>query len=133
MTNDQIKHNERFIFMEDVREKRKYERIVKEFADYKVYMETNGSLLEGRLGDISEKGMCVLFSKKMQILPEQEMDAALIHTTTKNDLKTHGKVAWIKDKPENQKTPFLCGVEFDNEIELPDDIIAISYAVDYDE
>ncbi|MCB1191362.1 MAG: PilZ domain-containing protein [Leptospiraceae bacterium] len=118
--------------MEDTIEKRKYERIVKEFKDYKVYIEFNSALLEGRLGDISEKGMCILFPKKMQLLAGQEINAALIHRTTKNDLKIQGKIAWIKNKPEYKENPFLCGVEFDVEIELPDDIIAISYAAGFD-
>ncbi|MEM7183220.1 MAG: PilZ domain-containing protein [Spirochaetota bacterium] len=116
---------------------RKSDRIVwKGLSHYRVYANFESiSLEEAQLGNISDKGMCIILENHPDISPGDFVNASVVnpyHTIKEIRFEVSGRVIWKSKDMTPSSSKLLVGIEFYSEVDLPDDIVAFCMSVESD-
>lgn len=99
---------------------RKVNRITpKEFEDYRILLELDELTLEGRMGNVSETGLCIIMNDN-SLLDEigNEISGIILSKDHKEKIPFDGKVLWYKVQKSNTEITHLSGIEFYKKIDL---------------
>ncbi|MCZ8344082.1 MAG: PilZ domain-containing protein [Leptospira sp.] len=86
----------------------------------------NGSpeYLIARIENISELGICGTLELGISISEKDKIEGIIESDLTRSKIKYSGKIAWMKETPAG----IQLGIKFDEELILPDVLIARSMA-----
>jgi hypothetical protein len=96
------------------------------FTDYLVSIEWDSLRIESSLGNISETGMCCVFSEKNLIQKGDRISGNILHNDLHEKIEYTGKVIWKEEYEIQSKQYIAMGVQFMESIELPDHLFALS-------
>lgn len=98
----------------------------KEFADYSVQVTLEDRYFTGKMGNISEEGMCVLIPGSVAVSDSGSAVKGTIQSRQLADtIGFNGSVAWASDAAVANRPHTLVGVKFDRSVELPVSLIAL--------
>lgn len=112
-------------------ELRKATRIYpKDFSDYTVNIEINGFLLKGYLGNISSGGLCAIMNQDFPLTENSVINGFLMDEPFKQNMPFSGKIVWISDYLYKKDQKKMLGVEFNEKVNFPERLEAISIAIE---
>lgn len=113
-------------------ERRKDSRLQskKVFSHYKVEIKYYTTDEIADLVNISEKGIGLFLVRDIPIHIDQIVSLKIVNLSTHTTLTSKARIAWKKAIRENKEKGVMIGCEFENIIDLPDDIIAINYSLE---
>lgn len=98
----------------------------KDFVDYSVTLNYNGTIYKGFLGNISENGLCAIMPSEFQPNANAIIDGSIIYNPLKDELKITGRLAWKTNYEFQKKNTVMIGMEFTSKIKFPEYLIALS-------
>ncbi|TGK04756.1 PilZ domain-containing protein [Leptospira semungkisensis] len=101
----------------------------RDFDDYIVQVDSGLITLEGKLGNISESGICVLMSGE-DLTGSMAIEGSVIERKTGKRLEFLGDVVWKVPKNIETKKKFLYGIRFRNQLELTESLILINLSLE---
>ena len=102
----------------------------KDFADYSVTFEMDGSQPKGFLGNISEGGLCAVMPPDFSCSVDSRLKGFILQESLKEKVPFEGRVAWKIDYEINKVPKVMLGLEFSNSLDLPEQLMVISLAVE---
>ncbi len=105
---------------------------VREFEDYSVQLLLEDCFYSGMLGNISEKGLCILIPGAVEI-PERSRRIErgnILSRYLEERIEFSGDIIWTAPAESHEERLTLAGVEFDAPLELPVQLTAISMAAE---
>jgi hypothetical protein len=102
----------------------------KDFADYSVSFELNGNIQKGFLGNISEGGLCAVMPPDFTCELDTTLKGFVLQEPLNDKLNFEGRIAWKLDYEINKSPKLMLGLEFSNPLELPEQLMVISLAVE---
>lgn len=114
-------------------DQRRAQRIInRSLTTLEVSLETSGQAFAGRLGNISEKGLCMLVagSAPIGILKNASVHGKVFGDTMQGAFQFNGQARWEDDTSIKGVHFRMLGIEFDQTVELPDSIVAMELAND---
>lgn len=102
----------------------------KDFADYSVSLDMNGSLNKGFLGNISEGGLCAVMSPDFHCDVDATVKGFVLQEPLQEKLNFDGRIAWKLDCEINKAPKLMLGLEFSSPLDLPEQLMVISLAVE---
>lgn len=116
--------------MSDLEQKPRSPRFYpKDFDEYIVQVDSGLITLEGKLGNISESGICVLMSGE-DLPTSLAVDGSVIERRTGKRLEFLGDVVWKVPKQVGNKEKFLYGIRFRTPLELTESLILINLSLE---
>ncbi len=101
----------------------------RDFDEYIVQVDSGLITLEGKLGNISESGICILMSG--EDLPSSVVvDGSVIERRTGKRLEFAGDVVWKVPKRMGEKEKILYGIRFRAPLELTESLILINLSLE---
>ncbi|MGJ4788784.1 PilZ domain-containing protein [Leptospira koniambonensis] len=101
----------------------------RDFDEYIVQVDSGLITLEGKLGNISESGICILMSG--EDLPGSiPIEGSVIERRTGKRLEFLGDVVWKIPKQVDSKRKFLYGIRFRDPLELTESLILINLSLE---
>ena len=98
----------------------------RDFQDYAVQLRADDRLFIGGLGNISEKGMCVIVAGSARFDKEGLLaDASIRSAQLDAPLEVAGRLVWWAPTELSGEAHTLIGVEFEKPIELPASLFAL--------
>ncbi|TGJ99997.1 PilZ domain-containing protein [Leptospira langatensis] len=101
----------------------------RDFNEYIVQVDSGLITLEGKLGNISESGICVLMSGE-DLANSIVVEGSVIERKTGKRLEFLGDVVWKIPKKIESKQRFLYGIRFRNPLELTESLILINLSLE---
>ncbi len=97
----------------------------REFRDFEVQLDLDGLTIIGKLGNISEEGLCFVGDDD---LLSDEIDSVILGTILSKQgsdrLFFEGKVMWVQKTKIRGEECYLAGLQFDQKIKLSDSMLA---------
>ena len=108
-------------------EKRSLSRVFpREFRDFVVSFRLGDVQHEGRLGNISEEGMCVILSANAEVAPLGSVIAASIGGVRMREaIEVRGQAVWTETRTLEGRPGLFMGVQFADKTPLPDALLAL--------
>ncbi|WP_010570447.1 PilZ domain-containing protein [Leptospira broomii] len=101
----------------------------KDFNEYIVHVESGLITLEGKLGNISESGICILMPGE-DLPTTVAIEGSVIERKTGKRLEFLGDVVWCISKQIGTKEKFLYGIRFRFPMELTESLILINLSLE---
>ena len=103
----------------------------KEFRDFTVELRwQNGAFYKGHLGNISEEGLCFIQPSDSEIPGrDQEVYGTISGRNMEDDIEFSGNILWSSPNQLQGNSVVFSGIQFEQKIDLPDSILAISMAL----
>lgn len=101
----------------------------RDFNEYIVHIESGLITLEGKLGNISESGICVLMPGD-DLSQTSAVEGSVIERKTGKRLEFLGDVIWRVNKQLGNKEKFLYGIRFRSPLELTESLILINLSLE---
>lgn len=114
-------------------EQRRAQRIInRSLTALEVKLDSGGQDFNGRLGNISEKGLCMLVagSAPIGILPNATVRGTISGDVMQDRLVFKGQARWEDDTDIKSVHYRMLGIEFEKAIDLPDTVLALELADD---
>jgi hypothetical protein len=102
----------------------------KDFADYSVNFDMDGSLSKGFLGNISEGGLCAVMSPDFICEVDSPIKGFVMQEPMQEKFSFDGRIAWKLDCEINKAPRLMLGLEFSVPLELPEQLMVISLSVE---
>ena len=99
----------------------------KDFQDFQIFVEQEYGTIVGFLGNISEDGLCII-APEGTALPEIQgpVEGRVVSRRLPEAIEFRGSIAWKSSSQIQGQPQQLAGVKFEESIELPDIMIALS-------
>ncbi|MCB1177130.1 MAG: PilZ domain-containing protein [Leptospiraceae bacterium] len=98
----------------------------KDLNHYKVNFSMDGIEYRGKLGNISENGMCAIMPTDFQAPQGSELQGYLLYEPLKEKIEVQGKVAWKTDYEHQNEIQQMFGMEFTGSVEFPEYLMALT-------
>lgn len=105
---------------------RNYSRVAsRTFQDFRAQVTVTDRYFAGELGDITESGLCLVLPGGVRVSDGEVIQGEIRAEHLALSMQFAGKVAWTSDGVKAGKPCRLVGVSFDQELELPEAVIAL--------
>ncbi|PJZ68945.1 pilus assembly protein PilZ [Leptospira perolatii] len=103
----------------------------KDFDDYIVHVESGLITLEGKLGNISESGICIMMAGEDLGLTDM-VEGSIVERKSGRRLEFVGDVVWHYPKIVQGRDRTIYGIHFRDSLELTDSLILINLSLHED-
>ena len=88
------------------------------------------NIQKGFLGNISEGGLCAVMPPEFTCELDTTLKGFVLQEPLNDKLNFEGRIAWKLDYEINKAPKLMLGLEFSNPLELPEQLMVISLAVE---
>ncbi len=116
-------------------ERRKDSRLdsKKVFSHYKVDIHYYTEETSAEMMNISEQGIGLFLKRDILVEVDQSLSLKIVNLSTHYTIAAKARIAWKRRSPNPKEPGYMFGCEFEEPIELPDDIVAINFSIENDD
>jgi c-di-GMP-binding flagellar brake protein YcgR len=105
----------------------------KVFSHYRVDIHYYTEETNAELMNISEKGIGLFLRRDILVDVDQSFLLEILNLSTHYVITAKARLAWRRRSTNPKEPGYMFGCEFEEPIELPDDIIAINFSLESDD